>query len=73
MNEEVIYKIKSTPYIYYYLREHSYLYRDLYRNDQAIKEIERLAKEYYQVRVIDKIENFKNKIQFIQTFMDVMK
>ena len=73
MTEETRLKIKTNPLIHSYLRENSYHYKYLYRDDSYIKKVEDLAKEYYQERVVDKIERFKNKINLIQTFIDVMK
>ena len=65
-------KIKN-PLIHSYLKENSYHYKKLFRDDSYIDEVERMAKEYYHVRTIDKIERLGDKIQLIQTFLDVMK
>lgn len=69
----MILEIKNNPLLKNYLRENSYQYRYLYRNSYDLKKINDLVKEYYQERTIDKLERLGNKIQMIQTFIDVMK
>ena len=73
MKKETIEKIKNTPIIYNYLRDNSNHYRNLYRDDAYLKEIETLAKIFYKERTIDKIEQLKNNIDLINTFLSVMK
>lgn len=72
MNDETRFKIKS-PILRQFLKENSYYYQYLYRDRQFVYKLEKMAKEYYHVRVVDKIEQLGNKIQMIQTFLDVMK
>ena len=73
MKEETIYKIKKNKVVYSYLREHSYEYQKLYREDDYYKELEEKAKEYYKERPIDKIERLKNQLELINTFMSVIE
>ena len=72
MKEETIYIIKNNPIIYNYLREESNHYKYLYRDDKYLKEIEKKAKEKYQLRVEDKLERLKDNIELINTFMSVI-
>ena len=72
MNKELIEYIKNNPIIYSFLREESYHYKYLYRDNNYIKKIEKLAKEKYKLTLIDKIENIKDRIEFINTFMSVI-
>lgn len=72
MKEETIYIIKNNPVIYNYLREESNNYKYLYRDDKYLKEIEKKAKEKYQLRVEDKLERLKDNIELINTFMSVI-
>ncbi len=72
MNEETIYIIKNNPIINRFLREESYHYKYLYRDNNYIKTIERLAKEKYGLTISNKIENIKNTINLINTFMSVI-
>lgn len=72
MNEETIYIIKNNPIINRFLREESHHYKYLYRDNNYIKTIERLAKEKYGLTISNKIENIKNTINLINTFMSVI-
>lgn len=73
MNEETIYTIKNNPMIRQFLKEESYHYKYLYRDDNYIKTIERLAKEKYGLTISNKIENFKNTLNLINAFMSVIE
>ena len=73
MNSGLLFKIRNNSYLYSFLREESYHYKYLYRDDNYIKEIEKLAKEKYKMRSIDKIERLKNNIDLIKTFISVME
>ena len=72
MKQETIFKIRSTPLLYQYLKQYSYEYKNIYRSDRYLKEIEQKAKETYKVRFIDKVEQLENNIRVLQTFMDVL-
>ena len=72
MSEETIYIIKNNPIINRFLREESIHYKYLYRDDNYINKVERLAKEKYGLTLSNKIENIKNTINLINTFMSVM-
>ena len=72
MREETIQKIKNNKMIREYLKNNSYHYKELYRDDNYLKKVESLAKECYHERGIDKIEKMKNKLDLINTIMSVM-
>ena len=72
MSEETIYIIKNNPMIRQFLKEESHHYKYLYRDNNYIKTIERLAKEKYGLTLSNKIENIKNTINLIKTFMSVI-
>lgn len=73
MNKELLNKIRSNKLIYSYLREDSSHYKKLLRDPNYIKEVERLAKEFYKETSIDKIERLKDKIDLINTFIGVFE
>ena len=73
MREDTINKIKNNKMIYEYLKNNSYHFKELYRDDNYLKKVENLAKEYYHERGIDKIEKIKNKIDLIKTIMSVIE
>lgn len=72
MSEELIYIIKNNEIINRFLKEESYHYKYLYRDNNYIKTIERLAKEKYKLTLTDKISNISNTINLINTFMSVI-
>lgn len=72
MNKDLLNKIRNNKLVYSYLREDSSLYKELLRNPNYIKEIEKKAKEFYKETSIDKIERLEDKINLIRTFMDVL-
>ena len=72
MKEETIYIIKNNQIINNLLREESFHYKYLYRDDNYIKELEKKAKEKYKLRLVDKIDNLKNTITLINTFINVI-
>lgn len=72
MNKDLIYIIKNNEIINRFLKEESYHYKYLYRDSNYIYTIERLAKEKYKLTLSDKIENFKNTLTLINTFMSVI-
>lgn len=65
--------IKNTPEVYNYLRENSYLYKELNRNPLFLKRIESMSKERYKLRMVDKLEHISENINLISTFIDVLK
>jgi hypothetical protein len=71
MSEETIYIIKNNPIINRFLREESYHYKYLYRDDNYIKIVERKAKEKYKLTITDKLENLKDNLKLIKLFMNI--
>ena len=72
MSEEIIYIIKNNEIINRFLKEESYHYKYLYRDNNYIKTIERLAKEKYKLTLSDRISNISNTLTLINTFMSVI-
>ena len=72
MREDTINKIKNNKMLYEYLKNNSYHFKELYRDDNYLKKVEYLAKEYYNERGIDKIEKIKNKLDLLNTIMSVI-
>lgn len=72
MREDTINKIKNNKMLYEYLKNNSYHFKELYRDDNYLKKVEYLAKEYYHERGIDKIEKIKNKLDLLNTIMSVI-
>lgn len=72
MSEEIIYIIKNNEIINRFLHEESHYYKYLYRDNNYIKQIERLAKEKYKLTLSDKISNISNTLNLINAFMSVI-
>lgn len=72
MDKELLKRIRENQLVYSYLREDSSEYKELLRNKEYIKEIEKKAKEFYKQTSIDKIERLQDEINLIRTFMDVL-
>lgn len=65
--------VRNNPLIYSYLREDSLQYKYLLKDSSYIKEVERLAKEKYKQSSLDKLDNLRDKIELIRTFIDVLE
>ena len=64
--------IKNNPYLKKYLRENSYLYKNLNRDSNFIKYLEELMKKEYKITLPDKLDKIKDNINMINTFMDIV-
>ena len=73
MTKEILKYIRTHEYIYNFLRDDSSHYIYLYQDNNYIKVIKRLAKEKYKLRYIDKLQSIENKINQINTIIDVFK
>ena len=72
MNKELIERIRNNQNTYNYLRENSYLYKELIRDNNKIIDIEKLAKNRYKESLLSKINKISNNIKTIKTIIDVM-
>ena len=72
MTRETQYKIKMNPNYIKYLRENSFWYKELNRNDD-FKLFENEVKNNYKLRTIDKIEKVTDSLDFIARIMSVLK
>ncbi len=73
MNLDTLFKIRQNPNLYQYLKYNSYWYKLLNRDPILIKEMEELMKKEYKLTAMDKINNFSQKIDTINTFLDILK
>ena len=72
MNQKIISIIKNNPMIYRYLRDNSYEYLYLFRDDNYIEKIEKDAKKLYQEPLERKIEKLQKNINLINSFINIM-
>ena len=73
MNKQLIYKIRENVNLYQYLKYNSYLYKDILRGNITVKDLEKRMKIDLKGTTIDKINNLNNKIETINTFLDILK
>lgn len=71
MSYETLAYIRSHPDLYRLLRDDSSYYERIFQNNNAVYELEKIAKEKYKTRFVDWIERVGNKIELLSTFLDV--
>ena len=72
MNQKIISIIKNNSMVYRYLRENSYEYLYLFRDDHYIETIEKESKKLYQEPLERKIEKLQKNINLINSFINIM-
>jgi len=72
MTKNFIYQIRENIYLYQYLKYNSYLYKDVFRGNITLKEIEKRMKNDLKQTPIDKLKEINNKIEMINTFINVL-
>lgn len=71
MNKDILLIINSNSYLRKYLNEHSYWYKELIRNPNSLKQMEKEMKETYKLTFFDKINNLNDKIELLTSFTDI--
>lgn len=72
MSYECLNYIRTHPYIYQFLREHSNYYENIFKDNNYIYELDSIAKEKYHIRFTDKLDKISNSIQMVNTFLDIL-
>lgn len=72
MIKTLIYQIREKPDMYQYLKYNSYLYKNIIRGNITYKDIERKMKIDLNKTPIDKLKEINNKIEFINTFFNII-
>lgn len=73
MNKDVLDYIYKHEHIYRLLREDSSYYKELFENSNFIYDLDKIAKEKYHLRYVDKLDKISNKFNIITTLLDVFK
>ncbi len=73
MDIKTIHAIKNNPVIHSYLCVDSSWYKQLNRNPDAIKELEKVAKKYFKLTAVDRLERFVGNVEMLSSFIDVLK
>ncbi len=73
MRIDTIYKLRTNPALYHYLKYHSYWYKSINRNPDLIKDLEQEMKREYKLTTEDKIKKLNDKINLVASFLEVLK
>ncbi len=73
MNLETQFKLINNEVLHQYVRTNSYWYKKLNRDPGVYNSLVKEMKSVYKLNVEDKIENFVDRLKFVQMFMDAFK
>lgn len=73
MDKAILYKIKEDPNLYRYLKYHSNWYKILSRDPRELKNMIKEMKKEYKLTITDKIDDLSQKINLLNTFLDVLE
>ena len=73
MQLDLQYRIKQDEKQIMFLRENSYWYKYLNRNNKYYKEFIDDMKDKYKLKPTDKINKMMDNINMVRTFLDVLK
>ena len=72
MRPDILFKIRSDKNLDSYIKYHSYWYKILIREPERIIELEEEMKTEYKLTTGDKIERFGNKLEMINSFINIL-
>ena len=72
MNKNLLKQIRSNPIIYSYLREESHEYIKLLKDESYIEEIEKKAKEKYELTIPQRIDKLTKRLELINELINVL-
>jgi len=72
MSLDLQYKIYSNPNYVHFLETHSYWYKYLNRSSKYFKDFVEEMKDTYHIRVSDRMEKMKEKIEMVSQLMDIL-
>ena len=72
MRLETQFYIEKNPNLKRFLHENPRYYKYLNRDPNFVFEMERLMKEKYKLTIPDKIDKFKDKLDMLNTFIDIL-
>lgn len=73
MQLDLQYRIKQDEKQIMFLRENSYWYKYLNRNNKYYKEFIDDMKDKYKLKPTDKINKMMDNINMVRTFLDILK
>lgn len=72
MSLETQFYIGRNPNLIRFLHENPRFYKYLNRDPNFVFEMEKLMKEKYKLTLPDKIDKFKDKLDMLNTFIDIL-
>lgn len=72
MNKDIIYQVINDERLNYYLKYHSYLYKDIMRGTISYKELDSMMKKEFKLTTSDKIKEMAEKLELIRSFLDIL-
>ena len=73
MNLDVQFKINNNSQLRNYLRENAHWYKTLNRNPERFNDFMTEMQEKYKLRPTDKVSSVIEKIELIQTVLNILK
>ena len=70
---ETQYKLKENNQLSYYLRTHSYWYKNLNRNPEQLRNFIEEVKTEYKLTASDRIEKAIETVEFLETILSTMQ
>ena len=72
MSIETQFYLNKNPNLKKFLHENPKYYKPLNRNPNFIFEFEKIMKEKYKLTLPDKLNKFKDKLDMLNTFIDIL-
>ncbi|MBQ8472227.1 MAG: YlbE-like family protein [Bacilli bacterium] len=72
MSIETQFYLQRNPNLIKFLHENPKYYKYLNRDPNFIFQLEKLMKEKYKLTIPDKIDKFKDKLDMLNTFIDIL-
>lgn len=73
MNYETLEYIRKHKNLYRLLREDSHYYEMIFQDNRLVYSLNKMAKERYHTRFVDKVDRVGEKINLVSAFLDVLK
>lgn len=64
--------VRNNPNLYRFLREYSYWYKYLNRNPDFLNDVIEEMKKIYKLNPSDKLERIEEKMEMLNTFIDLL-
>lgn len=73
MSYETLEYIRKHKDLYRLLREDSHFYEQIFQDNSSVYALNKLAKERYHTRFVDRIEKIGEKVSALSSFLDVFQ